>query len=442
VTAAAFGTFVADAAGAAHASPPAAEPRIRGEELWIFDPPGAGTAGMTVSERTALRLTAILATINVLATDVAVLPMHVYRRRPDGGRDPERGHPVEELWNVSPDGETTPLNWRQALVGHAALWGTGLAEIQRRGGNTPYRMHLLDPDETRPERDRETRALKYRLANGRVLDHGDVFRLAGLGHDGIFGFNFVRMAREAIGVGLAAQGYTADFYSNGAEPGAVLEYPGQLTPEAKRNIRESWDAQHRGYGRRKSTAVLEEGTKLTPYGTDPDKAQLLESRRFQVEDVSRPWRVPPQKIGKFDNAHLANIEASNLDYLQTALMPWLVAIEQEGNLKLLSPAERAAGLYLEHTTAALLRGDIKSRFEAYGKALADGWLNRDEVRERENLNPIGEPRGGRKHLVQVNQTTLERIGTEPAAAAPSAPATGAASTDATEPTGEPTDESD
>jgi HK97 family phage portal protein len=380
---------------------------VSGEELWV--PPTSGSGGVHVTERSALGLPAILAAANVLATDVALFPLRVYKKRPDGGRDPQPSHKVDYLLSVSPNGETVPLVWRQALMVHALLWGGGFAEIQRTGRGLPDSLHLLDPETTRPERG-DNRKLRYRIANGRTLDPINVLHVRGLGFNGLEGWNFIRLLRGAIGVGLAQQEYTSDFYANGSDPGGWVEVPQKLNPEAQANLRRSWEDKHAGAGKRHRIGVLEQGASYKTNPVDPEKSQLLDSRKYQVLDVARPWRLPPHKLGDYSQAHLANLETSNLDYLQTALMPWLVMIEQEFGLKLLSPAEIAAGYYVEHNVNALLRGDQVSRFNAYHSALTDGWMNRDEIRQRENLSPIGEEGGGCKFLVQVNQTTLEKIG--------------------------------
>jgi HK97 family phage portal protein len=407
-------TFVADAA------PPPAESRaITGEELlW---PGTAGSAGVMVTERTSLQLAAVLAVVNVVSSDVAALPLRVHRRNADGSEVLLADDPRDDLLNVSPDQETTAIAFRQALMAHALLYGNGYAEIVRRGRGVPASLHLLSPETTRTERDPATRSLKYCLPSGKSLPPENVFHLSGLSFDGLNGFSMVRLLRQAIGVALAAEGFTADYYANGSEPGGVIEVPQRLNGEAAKNLRESWEAKHRGYGSRHRVAILEQGAKFSGTASDPEKAQLLESRKYQVVDIARAWRIPPHKVGDYSQAHLANIEASNQDYITTALMFWLVAWEQQALLKLFSAAERKAGYYVEHHVDALLRGDITSRYNAYGQALDKGWMSRDEVRRKESLNPIGEDGGGTKYLVQLNQTTLERIGedetTEPAAEA-------------------------
>jgi len=408
------------------------ERSIQGEELWL-PPWSGGTAGIPVTERTALELPAMLAALTVLSTDTAVLPLNVYQRRPDGGRIHRYDHPVEERLALNPDGEgeSTAVTWRSAWMGHTLTHGNGYAEIQRTGRGAIYGLHLLDPATTTATR--VDGKLRYRIADGKNLAPANVLHLAGLGYDGISGYSYIRLLRRAIGVGIAEETYTADYFQNGSEPGGVVETPQKLAPEAVRTLRDGWEGRHGGPGKRHRLAVLQQGAKWNSTSTDPEKSQLIESRKYQLLEVLRPWRVPPHKAGDFSQSHLANIEASNLDYLMTALMYWLVAIEQQCHLKLFTPAERASGLYVEHNVNALLRGDIVSRFNAYHAALADGWMNRDEIRQRENLNPIGEETGGDKFLVQLNQTTLEKIGEDESLETPAEAATEEATGEEVEP---------
>ncbi|WP_422923733.1 phage portal protein [Singulisphaera sp. PoT] len=390
----------------AEAQPPApAEERaIAGEETWYL-PGRAG--GFLVTEETALKLTALLAAFNVLATDVAMFPLDVFQRLPDGTREERREHTVDMFFSRSPDLVRTPLNWRRTWVYHALRHGNGYAEIQRKGNGSPYALHLLDPRTTKPER--TALGDGYRLGNGEWLPAGNVLHISGLGFDGLQGYNYIRMLDEAIAVGLGAQSFGLEYFVNGAEPSGVIETPQKLGPEAIKNLRMGWHRDH-GAGRRHGTAVLEQGAKYNQISTDPEKTQLLETRKFEVLDVIRPWRVPPHKVGDFSQAHLSNIEASNLDYLMTALMGWLVSIEQECNLKLFSLAEYKAGFYVEHNVASLLRGDLATRYEAYATALDRGWMNRDEVRAKENMNPIGAKMGGQKYLVQMQNIPLDKAG--------------------------------
>lgn len=389
---------------------------IIGEELWWAPTLQAGVA---VTPAMALRLSAYLSTINVLATDVAVLPIDVCRRLPGGGRAEATDHPVYRLLRRSPDGITTPLRWKQALMGHACQFGNGYAEIQRTGRGAPYALHLLHPEDTHPVRDPATGAVRYDVDNGRrSLPPASVLHVAGFGYDGLKGHDFTRLLAQALGLGIAAETSAANFFANGSEPGGVIEMPKRLSDDAAERFLSQWEARHGGPGRRHRTAVLEEGASWKPTSTDPEKAQLLDTRKFQVNDIARPWRVPPHKNGDFSQAHLANIEASNLDYLMTALMGWLTTIEQEFTLKLFSEMEWAQGYYVAHDTHALLRGDVLSRYQSYEVALRNGWMSRNDVRRRENQDPIPPGEGGDAYTVQAQMIPLSEIGKTPVAPAP------------------------
>lgn len=380
---------------------------VAGEELWW--PPG-GSAGVVVTEQTALQNTALLAVANTLGTDVAAMPLCVRQRMEDGSKREATEHPNHELVARSPDGEATPIRWRQSWMLHALIYGNGYAEIQRLGDGRPYALHLLDPSSTKAERGPDRR-LYYRTgvaaAGSRPIPAENVLHLAGIGFDGVSGYNMVRLLRQSIGLGIAGETFAADFFSNGSEAGGVIEIPGRLeNDDAVQRLRNRWEGRHQGAGRRHRVAILEEGAKFSATSTDPEKSQLLETRKYQVLDTIRAWRVPPHKAGDFSESHLANIEASNLDYLMSALMGWLVAIEQEWNLKMFSRREWRDGYHVEHDTRALLRADVRTRFDSFAAAIRDGWMSRNEVRAREGLNPIPADQGGDLYTVQMQVVPL------------------------------------
>ncbi len=385
------------------------ETRAAGEELWWT--PAGNTAGIAVSERTALALTPILAAHNTIATDVAVMPLDVFQRQPDGSRRRATEHVNHELLRRSPDrGRSVPVTWRQALMGHALSRGNGYAEIQRTQRGAPYALHLLNPDSTYRRDDPATGDYGYQSGSTWIPGE-DVLHIAGFGFDVVTGYNFTRLIAEAIGLGLAEQNYGADFFGNGAEPGAVITFPGKFqSPEKVEEFRSGFEGRHRGPGKRHRTAILQEGADIKTLGIDPESAQLVEARKFQATDVIRPWRLPPNKIGDFSQAHLSNIDAANLDYLMTALLGWLVAIEQQHDLKLLSLQEWRDGYYHRHNLKALLRGDIRTRYAAYEIAVRNGWYSRDEIRAMEEEDPIGDEKGGRLYTVQAQVVPLDKAG--------------------------------
>jgi HK97 family phage portal protein len=384
----------------------AAEERgIQGEELWA--PPSA-TAGIAVNRRSALKLAAYFAGVNVLSTDVACLPLGVYRRAADDSRESMREDARHELLTVSPDGETTSMRWRQAMMGHALMFRGGYAEIVRNGRGQATRLVLLDPTTIEPVRD-ETGRLFYRLDGGRArLPASDVIHVAGLGFDGVSGYDLLTYGSEVFGLGLALQQFAASFVAKGARLSGVLETPKILKPEAIKFLRAGFEDLHAGSANAGRVALLEQGVTFRAISSTPEEAQHLQSREFVIKEVCRLLRIPPHKLMEFGEAHLSNVEASNLDYLMTSLMPWLEAIEQEITFKLFTPAERRAGYYVEHNMNALLRGDMKARGEFY-KTLRDlGVLSPNQIAQKENLERIG-PEGDIR-LVPLNMISLELAG--------------------------------
>lgn len=364
-------------------------------------------SGMDVSPDSALRLTQVLACVNAIASDLAALPIKVYQRAPDGSHREAREHPLWDVLGLSPDNEGTSFGFRQAMQGHVLTRGNAYAEIGFRRDGKVGALYFLDPKTVRPDRSPQTKKLFYEV-DGKSWEPNRVLHWHGFGYDGSQGYSPVSLCRQAIGVGMASETFAAAFLGNGGKPGGVVEMPGKLTEEQVKLLRESFSQNHAGPQNVGRVAILQAGQKYTPISIDPKDAQFLELRQFQVAEICRIFRVPPHKIADYSQAQLASAatEASNLDYVKMTLRCWAEAHEQSMNLRLLSPEERAAGFFAEYDFRALLRGDSKSRSEYYHAALQDGWMNRDEVRKLENLNPIGPDRGGDLYLVPLSQGVL------------------------------------
>jgi HK97 family phage portal protein len=312
------------------------------------------------------------------------------------------------------------MRWRQAYHGHVLGWGNAYAEIIRNGRGTegePVQLHLLDP-RTRP--DRKGGRLIYRDPDGVEYRPRNVLHLAGLGYDGLCGYSPVALARHGIRLGLNAQQSGISLFANGALPKGVLQVPQQLKPDAYKRLRESWELIHRGVENAHKIAILEQGATWQQTSIDPEDAQFLASRQFSVVEVSRFYRIPPNLIGDLTQSHLNNFEASQIDYVTKTLAPWLVNLEQEIGLKLLTKEERKAGLYVKHNMAALLRGDMRARAEFYTKMRDLGAFSPNMILAKEDMNPI---EGGDIHLVPVNMQELSRaaLPPEPAPAPPGKP---------------------
>lgn len=356
---------------------------------------GIGTAaGVYVSDEGALAYGAVLACVRVLSESVASLPCILYERVTDGGRDGKRRateHPLYALLHNKPNPEISAFElWEMALV-HLLLWGNFYAEIVVDGRGDVSQLWPIPPRLVTPKR-----LPNLQLVYDVSLDEGTkrfgaewVFHVAGLRTSGLKGLSVVGQAREAIGLGMAAERYGSAFFGNGAVPGGVLEHPGLLTDDAHGRLKKSWKDDHEGLDNAQRIAVLEEGMKYHQIGIPPEDAQFLDTRKFQRSEIAGMFRVPPHLIGDLERATFSNIEHQSLNYVVYSLQPWLRRIEARANGWLLLAPDQPR-YFAEFLVDGLLRGDIVSRYQAYATGRQWGWMSVNEIRQRENLNPIDE----------------------------------------------------
>ena len=369
---------------------------------------GHTIAGVAVTPHNAITLPAFMACVRVISEDVASLPIHVFKKMPGGGSKIIEDHDIAWRFRRSPDGdarEMSSLQWREAWLTHCLTRGNGYSEIEWSNGGDLLGLHLINPDCTKEDRDERTGVLQYRLEGNKYLPAVNMLHLAMPGFNGITGWSPVSLLREAIGLGKAAELFGASFFGNGAVPKGLLKYPGKLSPEAKTNLRASWDQIHGGPGGANKVSVLEQGMDWVNTQVAPDEGQFHLTRQFQVIEVARIFRVPPHKIGDYSQSHLSNIEASNLDYLMTVLRPWCIRIEQCLDLKLLTDKEVRLGYYIRHDMRALLRASIKDR-ALYYQAMFQLGMSANEIRELEDLNPIDDADGGTSRFRSANTLPL------------------------------------
>lgn len=360
------------------------------DDFW-YQPVGMVTsAGMRVSPEQAMRLTVVYACVKVLAESVAQLPLHIYRRRDDGGKDRAVNHPLYRILHRRPNRWQTSFEWREMMMGHLALRGNAYSEIVVSPNGRIRELIPLHPDRVSIDvLDPDTGSYRYRVRNDqgqeRTIPAGSMFHLRGLSSDGLIGLNPIEQEREAIGLTLAAQDYGARFYQNGATPPGWIEFPGHFKDdEARRKFRESWQEAQVGANRHK-IAVLERGMKYHELGIKHTDAQFLETRKYQDVDIARIFRVPPHKVGILDKATFSNIEQQSIEFVTDTLMPWLIRWEQAILRDLIT---REDEYFAEFSVEGLLRGDAKARGEFYASGITNGWLTRNEVRIKENLNPL------------------------------------------------------
>jgi HK97 family phage portal protein len=365
---------------------------------------GGTAGGKTVNERTAMQTAAVYACVRVLAEAVAGLPLHVYRHRDGGGeRIPE--HPLFAVLHDAPNPETTSFVFRETLMSHLLLWGNAYAQIVRDGRGRVLSLWPLLPSKMTVDR-ADSGALVYTYSGekGAVrLARGDVLHIPGLGFDGLVGYSPVAMAKNAVGMALATEEYGARFFSNGANPGGVLEHPGPVKDPAR--VRESWNGVYQGSGNAHRVAVLEEGMKLHAIGIPPEQAQFLETRKFQINEICRVFRVPPHLVGDLEKATFSNIEHQSLEFVKYTLGPWVARWEQSLGQALLLPSEKGT-VFIKFNVDGLLRGDYASRMQGYAVGRQNGWLSANDVRDLEEMNRIPAEAGGDLYLVNGNMIPI------------------------------------
>jgi HK97 family phage portal protein len=376
------------------------------------------SGGNTINERTAMRTTAVYSCVRVLAEAVASLPLHVYRHRADGGKERDINHPLYSLLHDEANPEMTSFQFRETLMTHLLLWGNAYAQIIRDGRGAPMGLYPLLPCNIEVRRGangelvyiyrRNYNESRADINSGTVtLRRDEVLHIPGLAFDGLVGYSPITLAKNAVGMAIAAEEYGASFFENGANPGGVLEHPGQLKDPER--VRDSWNSVYQGSGNAHKVAVLEEGMKFNSIGIPPEQAQFLETRKFQVNEIARIFRVPPHLIGDLEKATFSNIEHQSLEFVKYTLDPWITRWEQSLRQALILPSEKRA-VFIKFNLDGLLRGDYASRMQGYATGRQNGWLSANDIRDLEELNRIPAADGGDLYLINGNMTKLADAG--------------------------------
>ena len=369
---------------------------------------GASSSGKLVSEKTALQTTAVYACVRILAETIASLPLHTYRTNPNG-KEKAATHPLYYLLHNEPNPEMTSFVFRETLMGHLLLWGNAYAQIIRDGRGRVLGLYPLLPSKMLVSRTDQGILFYQYEKDSRTyfLSNAEVLHIPGLGFDGLVGYSPIAMAKNAIGMAIATEEYGAKFFANGASPGGVLEHPGVVKDPGK--IRESWNAVYQGSGNAHRVAVLEEGMKFQPIGIPPEQAQFLETRKYQLNEIARIFRIPPHMIGDLEKSSFSNIEQQSLEFVMYTLDPWVIRWEQAIQRALLSGGEKRQ-YFVKFNVDGLLRGDYQSRMNGYAVGRQNGWLSANDIRELENLNRISPELGGDLYLINGNMTKLADAG--------------------------------
>jgi len=419
---------------------------------------GGTAAGVSVNETSAMQTAAVYSCVRVISEAVAGLPLGVYcyeemqTGRAGGGGDGQgegssgrsttgtsavRKHHLYSLLHNAPNPEMSSFVFRETLMSHLLIYGNAFAQIMRDGSGRVTALYPLLPnkiDVWRSNageifytywRDADEAAARggrfpphpndryspdgFNPAGGIVLRKDQVLHIPGLSFNGLVGYSPIALAKNAVGMAIATENYGAGFFANGANPGGVLEHPSSIKAEGISKLRDAWEVIHKGAGNAGKVAVLEDGLKYHPISVSPEQAQFLETRKFQLNEIARIFRVPPHMIGDLDKSSFSNIEQQSLEFVKYCVNPWIIRWEQALWQNLLPPSERDTH-FIKFNLDGLLRGDYETRMKGYAVGIQNGFLCPNDVRKLENMNEISEEKGGFNFMVNGNMVKLEDVG--------------------------------
>lgn len=401
-----------------------------------FENPAAWTAaafgssithsGIRVTPSTALGSIPVLACVRLISDSIATVPLNLYRRRSDGGSErivpSSNGSALSRLaalFASSPCPEITAYQFKELLQSNICLWGNAYAEKEFDKAGRVIGLWPLLPDRTWPERILGTNKIRFHTSttDGRpvVLPSEKVLHIAGLGFDGLVGYSPVSLAAQALGRAMATEEFGARFFGQGMNPGGMLEHPGKLSNQAYERL-EKKVREREGLPAAARTLILEEGMKFSQAKIALVDAQFIESMKFGVTEAARLFGVPPHMIADLDRSTNNNIEHQGIDFTTFTIAPHATRWEQSLDLRVLTDGQRG-NYFFRFDLDALKRGDQKSRFDTYSRARQWGILSVNEIRQKEDMNPVS---GGDEYLRPAN---MQVIGAPlPAAAPSSAPA--------------------
>ena len=381
---------------------------LKDPKKWVYEAFGIPFGrGIKVTPGTAMRSTAVLGCVRILGESVASLPLPVYRRLKPRGKE-RYDHPVAELLQRSPNPYMTAFTFRETLMAHILLWGNGYAEIEYDTNGTivalwplpPHRVEHMETDQGDPF---------FMVTDPKGKQHPVPFyamlHIPGLSLDGRKGISVIEWSKRAIELSLSAEEFGAEFFANGTNVGAVVTHPETLSEGAAKRLEKSLQEKYEGLGRAHRLMLLEEGMTFSKNTIPPNDAQFLETRKFQVTEIARLFRVPPHMLADLERATFSNIEHQSTDFLIHSLRPWLVRLEQAMNWKLFSTMERKR-LFVEHLVEGLLRGDSAARAAFYKEMFNLGVYSQNDIREKENDNPIP---GGDRYWMPLNMLPLDLV---------------------------------
>ncbi len=359
------------------------------DDYWYMPVLGRSATGITVTPMSAMRASACYACVKVLSETVASLPRIMFSRQADDTIKPQPQHPLQDVVEFSPNPQQTAFEFWEMQIAFGALYGNAYAEIVPGKRGAVDQLLPMRPDCVQVEK-LTTGRLRFNYTDPltgskKVLTQDEVFRIPGFSFNGVEGIAPIYFASDPIGLALATEMFGAKFFSNDATPSVVLKHPQVLKEGGVERIRNMWKRAHSGLDNAHSVAVLEEGMTVESIGMNNKDSQFLETRKYQIAEIARYMRIPLHMIGELDRSTNNNIEQQAIEFVKYTLRPWLRRIESRVNLDLVMEPKK---FFMHHDLDELLRGELKTRYEAFGIAIDKGFITRNEVRRKENMNPL------------------------------------------------------
>lgn len=358
------------------------------DDFW-YHSVGQTSAGVRVTAMSAMKASAAYACIKVLSETLATLPRLMYAYQSDGAVKAYPQHPLQDVIDLQPNDQQTAVEFWEMQIAFGALFGNSYARIVPGARGFCDQLVPMRPDYMRVLRAKDgTLRFEYTDPFGgqkTTYMEDEIFRIPGFSFNGVEGIAPIFFASDPIGLSLAAERFGGKFFTHDATPALALEHPKPLKPEAVKNIKASWAQAHQGPGNAYSVAVLEEGMTVKPLGIANKDAQFLETRRYQIAEIARYFRIPLHMINELEKSTYSNIEQQGIEFLKYTVRPWLRRIEQRTSMQLISAPDK---FYMRHNVDELVMGEVTTRYASYASGINAGWLTRNEVRLKEGLNPL------------------------------------------------------
>lgn len=363
-------------------------------------------SGEVVNESTALTYSAVWCAVNLYAGSISTLPLQLLRKEKNKTIS-AKNYQIYKVLHDEFNQYMTAENGRAVMMAHLLTWGNFYAEKVYNGFGEIVELWPITPNRVRVEIQNGQLIYKIIVDNVEyIFTREKILHIPGLGFDGFQGYSVIALARKSLGLGMALDTFASLYFGNGTHPGAIVKHPGQLSAIGHSNLKQSLSEIYSGLGQSHKLMLLEEGMSIEKIGIPPEDSQFLESRQFQIPEVARWFNLPPHKLKDLSRSSFSNIESEQISFVTDSILPWLIRLEQNYSLQLLTPIQKKQEFFFRHNVDGLMRGNAKDRSEYYRTMFNIGAMSQNDIREKENWDSI---EGGDEYFIPLNMIPLSRL---------------------------------